>query len=68
MFWERYIPQDDYYKQYSAKSKVCECGAKYTSQPTIHAEWCDLYIKDYFETDSERRRGNEKKENETEQQ
>lgn len=25
--------------------KKCECGAKYTSRPNYHLDWCPLYEK-----------------------
>lgn len=32
-------------KAYGWGEKKCECGAKYTSRPNYHLDWCPLYEK-----------------------
>ena len=31
---------------YKVKTTTCECGAKYTSRPNYHLDWCCLYKGD----------------------
>lgn len=50
--------RDKEHQKWDLKQKLCECGAIHTSNPTIHAEWCPAYVKDKFESDSYRRKGN----------
>lgn len=44
-----YLDREEVYlvkKPYEAPRKiVCECGAKHTSRPDFHSEWCPLKFK-----------------------
>lgn len=59
--WEgRYYHNNDDFDEWAKNraKKRCTCGAIFTDNPTMHVEYCDCFVKDYFETDSERRKGN----------